>query len=189
MARPLSPEKHQALLMSAMQAVAEQGVLATTSIIAKKAGVAEGTLFTYFENKGKLFQQLYLHLKKTLSDSVMPNYPHHEKHQVQLQHLFQGYVTWGLKNPEGRRALTQLMVSGLISEDSIAIASEPFLDVYHMFEEAIVAKVFMEAPIPFMTAIIEDIANTTIHSIKNHEEDADYYMSLGFEVVWKALQN
>jgi len=141
MARPLSPEKHQALLMSAMQAIAEQGVLATTSIIAKKAGVAEGTLFTYFENKDKLFQELYLYLKKTLSDSMMPNYPHHEKHQVQLQYLFQGYVRWGLRNPEGRRALTQLMVSGLISEDSIAVASEPFLDVYHMFEDAVIQKI------------------------------------------------
>jgi AcrR family transcriptional regulator len=62
-ARPTSPEKRRSLLLAAARAVGEQGVLATTSGIAKYAGVAEGTLFTYFESKDSLFQSLYLDLK------------------------------------------------------------------------------------------------------------------------------
>jgi AcrR family transcriptional regulator len=47
MARPLSPEKRSALLLAATHAVAEQGVMTTTASIARRAGVAEGSLFTY----------------------------------------------------------------------------------------------------------------------------------------------
>jgi AcrR family transcriptional regulator len=51
MARPRSEDKRNAILEAATEVVAEQGVSAPTARIAKRAGVAEGTLFTYFENK------------------------------------------------------------------------------------------------------------------------------------------
>ena len=75
MARPLSPEKREALLLSAMQAVAELGVMASTSSIARRAGVADGTLFTYFSSKEVLFQELYLHLKQSLVTAMMSDFP------------------------------------------------------------------------------------------------------------------
>lgn len=54
MARPRSEEKQQALLQAATDIFAEQGLAAPTSAIARKAGVSEGTLFRYFENKDVL---------------------------------------------------------------------------------------------------------------------------------------
>ncbi|MCA3789336.1 TetR family transcriptional regulator, partial [Burkholderia sp.] len=51
MARPRSPDKHDAILAAAARALAEDGATATTARIARLAGVAEGTVFTYFETK------------------------------------------------------------------------------------------------------------------------------------------
>ncbi|CAH3400805.1 hypothetical protein AI2710V1_1197, partial [Enterobacter cloacae] len=45
-ARPKSEDKKQALLDAATTAFAQSGVAASTALIARKAGVAEGTLFT-----------------------------------------------------------------------------------------------------------------------------------------------
>src|SRR5471030_1342990 len=55
MARPKSDDKHNALLLAAEQVFAKRGLAAApTSAISKQAGVAEGTLFTYFRTKDDL---------------------------------------------------------------------------------------------------------------------------------------
>jgi AcrR family transcriptional regulator len=54
MARPLSEDKRTAILEAATEVVATLGLSAPTAKIAKGAGVAEGTLFTYFANKDEL---------------------------------------------------------------------------------------------------------------------------------------
>ena len=51
MARPKDPEKHRAILDAAVEEIAETGLGAPTAKIAKRAGIAEGTLFTYFATK------------------------------------------------------------------------------------------------------------------------------------------
>ncbi|HAZ3452149.1 TPA: helix-turn-helix transcriptional regulator, partial [Klebsiella pneumoniae] len=54
MARPKSEDKKQALLEAATAAFAQSGIAASTSAIARSAGVAEGTLFRYFATKDEL---------------------------------------------------------------------------------------------------------------------------------------
>lgn len=66
MARPKSEDKKQALLEAATQAIAQSGIAASTAVIARNAGVAEGTLFRYFATKDELINTLYLHLKQDL---------------------------------------------------------------------------------------------------------------------------
>jgi len=50
-ARPKSEDKKQALLEAAAEAFAQSGITASTALIARNAGVAEGTLFRYFATK------------------------------------------------------------------------------------------------------------------------------------------
>ena len=70
MARPRSEDKQIALLEAATEVVAEQGLAAPTSLIAKRAGVAEGTLFRYFPTKDELLNALYLDIKRSLGESM-----------------------------------------------------------------------------------------------------------------------
>src|SRR5580704_18142861 len=63
MSRPKSDEKRSAILEAATRIIVTQGLSAPTAGIAKEAGVANGSLFTYFETKTDLFNQLYLELK------------------------------------------------------------------------------------------------------------------------------
>jgi AcrR family transcriptional regulator len=51
MARPKSDEKRSAILEAATRIIVAQGLSAPTAGIAKEAGVANGSLFTYFEQK------------------------------------------------------------------------------------------------------------------------------------------
>ena len=75
MARPRSEDKRLAILESAAEVVGEFGLRVPTAKISQLAGVAEGTLFTYFANKDDLLNQLYLALKTELRDSFVADYP------------------------------------------------------------------------------------------------------------------
>jgi len=70
-ARPKSEDKKQALLEAATAAFAQSGIAASTALIARKAGVAEGTLFRYFATKDDLLNALYVHLKQDLCQTML----------------------------------------------------------------------------------------------------------------------
>jgi len=95
MARPLSEDKRTAILEAATEVVAMLGVSAPTAKIAKGAGVAEGTLFIYFENKDVLLNQLYLGLKIDLRDAMMTGYSSGKSLIDRSRHLWDCYIDWG----------------------------------------------------------------------------------------------
>jgi AcrR family transcriptional regulator len=70
-ARPKSEDKKMALLDAAAVAIAKTGIAASTAVIARNAGVAEGTLFRYFATKDDLLNALYLHLKSDLCQTMI----------------------------------------------------------------------------------------------------------------------
>jgi AcrR family transcriptional regulator len=63
MARVRSPEKHNAILQAAVHEIARARLGAPTAKIARRAGLAAGTLFTYFADKEELPSELYLELR------------------------------------------------------------------------------------------------------------------------------
>src|SRR5271154_4090083 len=118
MARPLCEDKRTAILEAATEAVAMLGVSATTAKIAKGAGVAEGTLFTYFANKDELLNQLFQDLKLDLRDAMMTGYPGDKSLIERSRHVWDRLIGWGSAHPHKRRAMRQLAVSERITEDS-----------------------------------------------------------------------
>lgn len=64
MARPKSEDKRKAILGAAMRVVAREGLGASTSDIAREAGVPHGSLFTYFGTKAELWNAVYVELRE-----------------------------------------------------------------------------------------------------------------------------
>ena len=75
MPRPKIGDKRSAILAAATRVIVTQGLSAPTMGIAKEAGVANGSLFTYFETKADLFNQLYLELKTEMASAAMKALP------------------------------------------------------------------------------------------------------------------
>src|SRR6202035_4599125 len=120
MARPLSEDKRTAILEATTEVVAMLGVSAPTAKIAKGAGVAEGTLFTYFATKDELLNRLYLELKLELSEAMLPAAGRSSDARTRLRLGWQQYVRWGVTYPEKRKVLAQLGVSDRITEQTKA---------------------------------------------------------------------
>jgi AcrR family transcriptional regulator len=58
-------------MSAAIRVIAAQGLGAPTATIAKEAGVSNGSLFTYFETKADLLNQLYVGLKTEMGAAAL----------------------------------------------------------------------------------------------------------------------
>lgn len=187
MARPRSEDKRNAILAAAAQVIAEQGIGAPTARIAKLAGVAEGTLFTYFETKDDLLNQLYLEIKADLRDMMMDQYPKAGSLQTRAHFVWNRYIDWGVAQPEKRRAMAQLTVSERISAHVRAAGMQAFAEVGTMIEDSIAKGALRDQPPAFASAIMSAIAETTMEFIAREPAHAERYRNAGFEAFWHAV--
>src|SRR3984885_4064785 len=112
MARPKSEDKRNAILTAATEVFAERGLSAATSAISSAAAVAEGTLFTYFKTKDELINALYREMKLELADAMMSGFPRKQSVRHRLEHVWNGYLQWGVSNPLQQKVLKQIQVWG-----------------------------------------------------------------------------
>ena len=187
MARPLSEEKRTAILEAATEVVAMLGVSAPTAKIAKEAGVAEGTLFTYFANKDELLNRLYLELKMDLRDAMMTGYPAGKSLIDRNRHVWDRFVGWGSAHSLKRRAMRQLAVSDRITEECKKLVGEAFRDVNDMMRECAAGGAMRHQPPAFASAIMSAIADTTMDFINREPAQAKRYTKAGFDAFWKAV--
>ncbi|HEY3599152.1 MAG TPA: TetR/AcrR family transcriptional regulator [Paraburkholderia sp.] len=187
MARPRSEDKRNAILAAAIQVIAEQGIGAPTARIAKLAGAAEGTLFTYFDTKDDLLNQLYLEIKAELREVMMTQYPKAGSLQARARHVWQKYVDWGVAQPEKRRTMAQLTVSGRISEQAKTAGMQAFADVNLLVQESITKGVLRDHPPAFVSAIMGSLAETTMDFMARDPAHADRYRNSGFDAFWRAI--
>jgi AcrR family transcriptional regulator len=187
MARPLSEDKRTAILEAATEVVAVLGVSAPTAKIAKGAGVAEGTLFTYFANKDDLLNRLYLELKTDLRDAMMTGYPAGKCLIDRNRYVWDRFMGWGSAHPLKRRAMRQLAVSDRITEESKKLIGDAFGEFDGMMRECAAGGAMRRQPPSFVSAIMSAIADTTMDFIAREPTQEKRYTKAGFDAFWKAV--
>jgi AcrR family transcriptional regulator len=187
MARPRSEDKRNAILDAATTVVAKLGIGAATAKIAKDAGIAEGTLFTYFATKNELLNQLYLTLKMDLRNAMMEAYPSGKSLIERSRQVWNCYVGWGSANPRKRKALSQLVVSDRITDKNKKLGSEAFGKINDMMREIVAGGVLKDQPPAFAAAIMSAIADVTMDFIAREPAKAKQHTKAGFEAFCKAV--
>jgi AcrR family transcriptional regulator len=187
LARPRSSDKRKAILSAATRLFAESGLSAPTSAISSLAGVAEGTLFTYFENKVELLNVLYREIKLELADAMMTGFPRKKSIRTQLRHIWNCYTAWGVTHPDQRKVLSQLQLSDSLTPESQKAGSAPFIEIETMAQDAVKQRILQEIPQEFLSATMEASAQTTMAFMATHPASANKFQSLGFEMFWRAI--
>jgi AcrR family transcriptional regulator len=189
LARPKSEDKRNAILEAATRVFAERGLTAApTSEISKQAGVADGTLFTYFKTKGDLVNALYRETKLELADAMMSGFPRKKSVRTRLRHVWDGYVNWGMANPKQRKVLTQLQVSGMLSKESVEAGGAPFVEMQNMIRDAIEQHILRgDLPIELISKMLGASAEATMDLIVLKPAMANKYRIGGFEIYWAGI--
>ena len=187
MAKPKSEYKRNAILSAATQVFAERGLSAPTVAITSAAGIAEGSLFTYFKTKDELINALYRELKLELADATMSGFPRRQSVRHRLEHLWNGYVQWGVANPDRQKVLKQIQVWGGLTEESKQAASAPFREIQRMAEDAVTQRIYRDIPQAFIVAALGALAEMTMEFVVREPERAEMYRTAGFEVLWAGI--
>lgn len=187
MARPKSEDKRNAILSAAIEVFAERGLSAATSAISIAAGVAEGTLFTYFKTKDELINALYREIKLELADAMMSDFPRRAGIRERLEHVWNRYLAWGVKNPNQQKVLQQMTVWGGLTRESKQAGTAPFLEIEKMAAAAVAQHVFLDRPLEFIAAAMSALADTTMDFVRRNPKQADLYRNQGFEMLWAGI--
>ncbi len=189
MARPKSEDRRNAILDAATRLFAERGLTAApTSEISKLAGVAEGTLFTYFKTKDDLINALYREIKLELADAMMSDFPRKKSVGTRLRHVWDRYVNWGIANPKQRKVLAQLMVSEVLTKESRDAGSAPFMEFQAVIRDAMEQHIFRnDVPVELISKSLAALVEATIDLTEVNRSKAKQYRDSGFQMFWAGI--
>ncbi|EKJ6750775.1 TetR/AcrR family transcriptional regulator [Klebsiella pneumoniae] len=200
MARPKSEDKKQALLEAATAAFAQSGIAASTSAIARSAGVAEGTLFRYFATKDELLNELYLAIKLRLVRTMIAGLDPDEKRPKEnarniwnsyidwgVRNIWNSYIDWGVRNPMEHKAIRRMALSERITDETRRQVKESFPELNEMCQLSVKEIFLSEAYRAFGDALFLSLAETTIEFASHDPQRAREIIALGFEAMWHAL--
>jgi AcrR family transcriptional regulator len=187
MAKPKSEEKRNAIMAAAARVIASQGLSAPTAVIAQEAGVANGTLFTYFETKADLCNALYVELKSELASASLKGLPVKADLRKQMFHLWSHSMTWAMSNPAKRRALAQLGVSDEITPASREAGHKAMAGIAALLERSRAKGPMRGAPMGFIVGIMNAMGDATMDFMIQDPAHAKTHCKAGFDALWRML--
>lgn len=187
MARPKSDDRRNAILAAAVRIIFQQGLSAPTAVIAQEAGISNGSLFTYFETKTALFNQLYLELKAGMALAAQEGLPAEADLHEQFFHVWSNWMRWAVRNPENRRALALLGVSDELTPATRTAGHQIMADIAALMERSRANGPMRDVPFAFVVTIMTSLAEATMDFMVREPINADEHCKVGFDALWRML--
>jgi len=188
MARVRSPEKRNAILEAAVEEIAKSGLRASTAEIARSAGVAAGTLFTYFASKEELLNELYFELKIEVYARVNREFPHGASLERRARHVWSSSLHWGVDFPEKRKVSVLLNVSDLITTETRARTAAERGAVDATLSELGSRPALRGLPPGFAAATMSAMQEATLDFVAKQPKQREQLIERAFQVFWRALR-
>jgi len=174
-------------MAAATRVIVAQGLSAPTAVIAREAGISNGSLFTYFETKADLFNELYLELKTGMATASLEGLSKKAAAREQFSRMWSNWMRWATSHPEKRRALALLGVSDDITQETRAASHRAMADVAVMLEKARSRGPMRDAPMGLVAAMMNALAEATMDFMVNDPAHADEHSRVGFDALWRML--
>ncbi|MCK9913650.1 TetR/AcrR family transcriptional regulator [Microbacteriaceae bacterium K1510] len=172
---------------AAIRVIATQGLGAPTMKIAEEARVANGSLFTYFETKADLFNQLYLELKADMASAALDGLPARADLRNRMSHVWSNWMEWAVSNPQRRSALMRLGVSDEITPATRAAGHKAMTGIAELMQQMRASGPMRNAPMPFVASIMNALAEATMDFMIQDPANAKKHCKAGFDAFWRAI--
>lgn len=187
MARPKSDDKRKAIMDAAVRVIVAQGLSAPTATIAKEAGISNGSLFTYFETKADLFNQLYLELKSDITAAALKGFPQKAELRKQLFHVWSNWMDYAAGHPAKRRAMAQLTMSEDITPATRAAVHKNMASLITLMGKARSQGPMKNAPTNLANTILTALFEATTDTMIQDPANAKKHSKAGFEAFWRVI--
>lgn len=188
MARPRDPEKRRAILEAAIAEIAEVGLGAATAKIAKRAELAEGTLFTYFATKDELLNELYAELKNELYALINRSFPHKASLEQRAWHVWSCSLGWSIEHPAHRKVSVQLNLSDAVTAETRERTVEARGAVDTLFAEMDERESLRGMPKGFGAATMSAMQEATMDFAARSPRQRKMLVERGFRLYWRAVR-
>ena len=172
---------------SAIHVIAAQGPGAPTALIAKQGGVSNGSLFTYFETKADLLNQLYVSLKTESATAALSGLPLDGDDREQMRHMWFHWLRWATSHPDERRTLAHLSVSEEITPESRQAGHRAFADIARLLERSRAGGPMCDVPISLVAALMTGVAEAAMDVMMRDPAHADAHCKHTFDAVWRMI--
>jgi AcrR family transcriptional regulator len=187
MARLKSPAKRGAILDAAVHEIARNGLAASTASIAKRAGVASGSLFTYFPDKETLLNELYLELKREVYSRVNADFPQAASLEARARHVWTQFLSWAIESPERRKVSVLLNVSDVLTTDTRRNVATIRGIIEPTMRELGRRSVAHGLPAEFAFAFLSSMQETTLDFAVRQPKRRKELIDRAFQVFWRAI--
>ncbi len=183
--------KSDKILEAALKLFITDGFHGTpTSKIAKEAGVANGTLFHYFSTKEILISELYLNVKKHLSNYLNHNLDMCKTTREKSKAICTKWIRWGIENPDKFTFFQQFANSPFINSISREEGAKNFEFAFEIIEEGISNGSLIDIDKYLIISILFGAINGLIHfALEFPEKFDDDYLETGFRMLWRSIAN
>ncbi|MEJ2251165.1 MAG: TetR/AcrR family transcriptional regulator [Candidatus Lokiarchaeota archaeon] len=166
-------KRSEEILSEALKLFVENGYHQTrTSDIAKRVGIAKGTLFNYFKTKEDLLNTLYLESKREVYKIMYEPIQLEDHLYTQFKKIWTAFVRWGIKNYLKILFILQMQDSPIIDEkvkNEIDSKNQRLMD---MHQQGIEQGLFKEVPIKIAVKLFFGGMITTIIYLVKFEPNA-----------------
>jgi AcrR family transcriptional regulator len=185
MARARSPEKRQALLQSAVRKIAESGLGASTASIAKGAGLAEGTMFTYFASKEDLLNELYIELKTETYRRVRLDFPDGSGLRERARHIWTEYLRWAMEKPQERTVSMLLHLYPAISAETRQQVFPERGEISQTLQELGKRGAFKDLPPGFAASAMIAMQEAVMDMVTKRPSQRTKLIEQAFDAFWR----
>ena len=176
------------IIEAAIGTIATEGVGASTAVMAKRGGLAQGSIFHHYETKAGLLNAVYLQLKAELRAAVLDDLPPAADDWDRMATMWQRWLRGGTTHIERRRTLVALDMSDVISSGSRAAAEREHLFGVDLVHRLVADGPLGRMPIQFIGALVTAVAGATMDSMIRDPDTAAEYRDRGFQALRSMLR-
>lgn len=182
-------DKRARLIDTATRLFHERGFWDTpTALIAREAGVANGTLFNYFPSKAALVEAVYLGLKQSWADHLQTAAPQSGRVHDRLAGYWFGAIDWARTHPDRYALLGQLKLSDEIGDGARAHGVDMFAATQALIAEAMTSGVIRPIDPVLLKTLAEAQVGAAIQFLMAHPESpVDEIARTSFEIFWRGI--
>ncbi len=157
--------------------------------VAKKSGVATGTLYVYYKGKEELINDVYVITKKEIAGAIInPEYLKETFYET-FKAMWYGYFGFCLKQPEKMLFVEQFIYSGYISETNIETADAYFESLNQFLLEGQKQGNIKEMDVEILKAHLQGSIHEIVKMIvKGHIELRKDGMHTCFTLAWNSIK-
>jgi AcrR family transcriptional regulator len=182
-------QKRARILRATVSVVSSRGLAsAPMSLIARRAGVAAGTIYYYFRGKDDLLRQVYLHVKANPAEAIKDSLPASGGLRELLHAVWHGMVGYYLAHSAEFTYLGLFENSRLFTGDIKRDAMKSFAPLLAMVEAGVARGELRAMPTEMFVALIHGFA---VELCKQHLHGVltvnRRLLEQGFEACWRAI--